>query len=219
MHWTDIPIHVIDFEGTKASGILEYGVVTLEGGEIKETKTRLCRAKGAITALDTRQHGIREKDTQGALPFSDEWELFSNLHKTGPLGAHNATTENMLIKDTWPYGKEAPDFLEAEKTRNTWGPWVDTCQLYKALYPQLDNHKLMELVKVFQLGEKLDELAEEHCPPNRSKHHCALYDALASALLIQYVGELPKFEGMTIEWLLINSAPGSKRRDLEQRLF
>jgi hypothetical protein len=34
MIWTEQTIHFIDFEGAIAGGILEYGVVTLLGGEM-----------------------------------------------------------------------------------------------------------------------------------------------------------------------------------------
>ena len=34
------PIHVIDFEGSRQSGIVEYGVVTLHGAEIVAAHTR-----------------------------------------------------------------------------------------------------------------------------------------------------------------------------------
>jgi DNA polymerase-3 subunit epsilon len=37
---------------------------------------------------------------------------------------------------------------------------------------------------VFQEQHRLDEWAAVHCPETRRKYHCALYDALASALLI-----------------------------------
>ena len=39
--WKDTPVHFIDFEGNSTSGIIEFGVVTLRGGEIAETRTRL----------------------------------------------------------------------------------------------------------------------------------------------------------------------------------
>jgi DNA polymerase-3 subunit epsilon len=35
------------------------------------------------------------------------------------------------------------------------------------------------------LQGQLDSLAERHCPSQRRKYHCALYDALASALILR----------------------------------
>ena len=58
MRWAATPIHFIDFEGSAASGILEFGVVTLQGGGIAATHTRLCRATGPVAADDTKVHGL-----------------------------------------------------------------------------------------------------------------------------------------------------------------
>jgi hypothetical protein len=41
MSWTEQPIFFVDFEGSRASGILEYGVATVVGGQITEARTRL----------------------------------------------------------------------------------------------------------------------------------------------------------------------------------
>ena len=57
--WTDIPVHVIDFEGSRETGIVEFGVVTLRGGVIADVTTRLCGARGRIGAEDVRVHGLQ----------------------------------------------------------------------------------------------------------------------------------------------------------------
>lgn len=219
MHWTSIPIHIIDFEGTKASGILEYGVVTIENNSITQTATRLCQSAGSISPQDSRLHGISEADTQDKLPFSHDWPLFSSLRSSGPLAAHHAQTENMLLKHTWPYTKNSPDWINPEQFSTSWGPWIDTCQLFKTLFPQLESHKLIYLIETFHLSEQLADLSQKHCPPNRNKPHCALYDALASALLLQYITSLPQFEDTSIQWLIVNSSSQSNRQSLEQRNF
>jgi DNA polymerase-3 subunit epsilon len=41
MSWTEHPIHFLDFEGSRASGVLEYGVAVLQCGAILETHTRV----------------------------------------------------------------------------------------------------------------------------------------------------------------------------------
>ena len=50
MSWTEQPIFFVDFEGSRASGVLEYGVATLLGGQVVETATRLCAATGRVRA-------------------------------------------------------------------------------------------------------------------------------------------------------------------------
>jgi DNA polymerase III epsilon subunit-like protein len=219
MHWSSTPIHIIDFEGSKTSGILEYGVVTLHQNRITQTQSRFCQPIGIISVQETRQHGISIEDTQNTLPFSNEWSFFASLRSTGVLAAHHAQTENMLLKNTWPYPRSSPDFLNPNQLSTSWGPWIDTCQLFKTFYPQLDSHKLVDLINTFQLSEKLAKITQKHCQPSRNRPHCALFDALASTLLLQHITSLAQFDKITISWIIINSAPQAKRQLLEQITF
>ena len=41
MHWRAVPIHVLDFEGSLAGGVVEYGVAVLQGGEVVEFAIKL----------------------------------------------------------------------------------------------------------------------------------------------------------------------------------
>ena len=216
MHWTQIPIHFIDFEGNGTCGILEFGVATVVNGEISATRTRICRARGPIDVSDVRLHGIRSVDTEIHRPFSDEWGYFKDLRGTGPLGAHHATFENRLLKMVWPYPPYSPDFHRTGEQVADWGLWIDTCVLYGKLFPKFESHSLEHLIGSFLLQDRLDTLAQSHCPKRRAKYHCALYDALASALLLMHLSILPGFEEISIEWLLTHSSPrGGRSAQLE----
>ncbi|TVP79568.1 MAG: hypothetical protein EA353_05895 [Puniceicoccaceae bacterium] len=43
--------------------------------------------------------------------------------------------------------------------------------------------------------------------------HCALYDALASALLLRRLGEEPELKGGTLRWLFLQSAASDAARE------
>ena len=88
--WTEFPIHFVDFEGSLGSGVLEYGVATLQAGTIVATQGRLCAATGHIAIEDREVHGLAAADVAGWPPFEDEWEVFARLRETGPLAAHFA---------------------------------------------------------------------------------------------------------------------------------
>lgn len=206
-HWTDTPIHIIDFEGSRATGVLEYGVVTIHRGSIVNTHTRLCAPIAAIPEAETLIHGIGAEDTLGQAPFCAEHELFMDLRSTGPLCAHNASFENHLLKAVWPYPRTSPDFMNAGREVTNWGPWIDTLRLYELVFPMLSEHGLGALLDSFGLKDKLDMIADEHCPPTRRKYHCALYDALGSAMLLTHLGRLPGYENLSLEWLLVHSQP------------
>jgi DNA polymerase-3 subunit epsilon len=218
MHWSAVPIHFIDFEGNLTSGILEYGIVTLQAGEIARVETRLCRAVGRIRSSDTALHGLAERDVEGTMPFAEEFERFAQLRETGPLGAHFAQAENALIKSVWPYPRTSPDFSRPGYSGGDWGPWIDTGRLYLHAFPTLKSGQLSELVELFRLSSQLKVLADAHCPEGRRQFHAALYDTLAAALLFLDLAKRPEFRDATIPWFLqMSTANAEKRADLQQR--
>lgn len=88
------------------------------------------------------------------------------------------------MRDEWATPPLSPLFVEEGKTA-AWGPWIDTRRLYAQACPDLTRYGLGDLVTTLQLQRRLDPLVEEHCPASRNRPHCALYDALAAALLLQ----------------------------------
>jgi DNA polymerase-3 subunit epsilon len=215
--WTEQPIHFVDFEGSLASGILEYGVVTLQGGQILETKTRLCRATGRVRPEDAAVHRLREADVSDCAPFADDWEHFAALRERGPLAAHYAGVENSLLKAAWPYPRTSPDFGRPGEQAAGWGPWVDTARLYAQLFPSLPSGRLERLVAVCGLQAELDARAAACCPPARRCYHSALYDALAGALLLARLAAEPAAAGKSVRWLLAMSTLNPEKRDALQQ--
>lgn len=217
MRWADTPIHFIDFEGSAASGILEFGVVTLQGGAIAATHTRLCRATGPVAADDTKVHGLSADGLASQAYFAAEWERFAGLRASGPLAAHFAPVENSLLRKVWPYPRESPDFARPGKTATEWGPWIDTGRLYPQLFPQLGSVRLEDLVARQGLQPELEIVSRQHCPPERRRYHAALYDALAGALLLQALLRRPECREATIPWLLqMSTLDADKRGALQQ---
>ena len=213
MYWRAVPIHFLDFEGSLAGGVVEYGVAVLLDGEVVETATRLCRPSGAIRREDSAVHGIIEPDVAGAAPLADDWDRFAGWRQRGPMAAHFAGTENALLKATWPYARQSPDYTHAGVATNNWGPWIDTGRLLPQLFRGIGSAKLEDLVTQFALEPELLVLAARHCPPARRHYHAALYDALAAALLLRAALSRPEFEAATIPWLLELSSLGPARRE------
>jgi DNA polymerase III epsilon subunit-like protein len=72
------------------------------------------------------------------------------------------------------------------------------------------------LIDAFNLSKSVDHLASKFCPQDRQKPHCALYDALASALLLQVATD--KFGLSPRELLLASqSAKSKQKKDLSQK--
>ncbi|HVS51846.1 MAG TPA: 3'-5' exonuclease [Opitutaceae bacterium] len=216
--WTEQPIFFVDFEGSRLSGVLEYGVATLLRGQVVEARTRLCRAIGRIRPEDAAVHGLREEMLGTRDPFADDWEYFAALRERGPLAAHYAGVENALLKSVWPYPRSSPDFARPGERAIEWGPWIDTARLYAQLYPQLASGKLETLVAACGLQRELDALAAQHCPADRRRYHAALYDALAGALLLASLARDPQLAQLTTMQLLALSTLDPEKRDaLQQR--
>jgi DNA polymerase III epsilon subunit-like protein len=218
MRWTEQPIFFIDFEGSHASGVLEYGVVTLLGGRVTSTQTRLCAPAGRVRAEDTLVHGLREESLAGCAPFSADWELFARTREKGPFAAHYAGAENALLKSVWPYPRSSPDFARPGATLAEWGPWIDSARIYAQLYPGLESGRLESLVAACGLQAELDALAGAHCPPGRVRYHAALYDALAGALLLGSLSRHEQIASLTVMQLLaISTLDPARRESIVQR--
>ncbi|MDR0535670.1 MAG: 3'-5' exonuclease [Puniceicoccales bacterium] len=213
--WSEIPVHVLDFEGSVRTGVIEYGIATLHRGEIVATHTRLCAPLASVPPKETRCHGLRDTDLANAGPFSENWGFFAEMRRTGFFCAHHVSTEQTLLKATWPYPGAMPDHAHPGEFLNAWDPWLDTHHLARVMLPDLPDHKLENLVQHFSLGTALVEAAENHCPPRRRKYHCALYDALAAALLLQrLVGIFHKNHAAppSVEQLVLASLPPARQQ-------
>lgn len=211
MSWAEQPIHFLDFEGSVASGILEYGIVTLHRGAVTRLQTRLCRPKGVIPPQDTAVHGLAAPDLAGAAPFADEWELFAGLRETGPLAAHYAGAENSLLKSVWPYPRSSPDFAHGTGRVAEWGPWIDSAPLCAQFRPG-PGGGLGEIVAAFGLQARLELEAAQLCPPARRRYHAAPYDALAGALLLLELGRDPAFAALSVRQILAFSTLDPRKR-------
>ncbi|MDR1890606.1 MAG: hypothetical protein LBQ23_00265 [Puniceicoccales bacterium] len=154
-------IHVIDFEGNRNLGISEFGVVTLENFEIINTRTEYC-----------------------ANFFGNYLDYFLSLRRSGLLAAHSAQVEDGLLRHHWASPGSVPMFIDDGMTV-FWGPWIDTKLVYRRLFKGLESYELQDLIASFDLHSALWELAKQYCSPSAMNFHNSLFDALATALLIQ----------------------------------
>jgi len=214
--WKRIPVYMMDFEGSAASGVVEYGVVRLVAGQVDATWTGLCRPTGQVPKRDGDVHGLSAEDLRGCCPFASHYERFVQFRRDGIFAAHNRHAENSFLKRTWAIPPAVRDWEGAAESRTqTWGPWLDTLDIYRGLYPQLPGYGLSELIAAFRLAERLDAVVAQHCPETRRRPHCALYDALASALLLLRLEDEPRLrDTISLSWLLGHGALRHQQGDL-----
>ncbi len=214
----ELPIHVIDFEGGPQCGIVEFGVVTLKGFSIVETSTRLCKPKAAISRKEEAVHGIGNACVKGVAPFADEWDRFASMRERGPLAAHFASAENSMLKAVFPYPRMSNNWIQSAGKTAEWGPWLDTGIMYRNHGDDGSSLKLEDLVSRWGLQRELDELAVKYCPSGRQRYHCALYDALASALLfLHYCAELSDVAPTLLQLVAESQGSAAKRQGVEQQ--
>ncbi len=216
--WSDLPLHIVDFEGSNRTGVIEYGVVTLLRKEIFSTATKTHLARASLSSLDTQCHGLSDADLISETPFESEWDYWVSLRRTGIFVAHNATVESQLLRLTWPRPSAVPSLEQGTQTAE-WGPWIDSCRLARLWLPTLGDYKLASLIKLFKLQGQLDALAERYCPPQRRKYHCALYDALASALILRTLCAGEGRSQLTVSQLVQDSLSLPAREDSMQGEF
>ena len=151
---------IIDFEGSISQGIREIGFIQLVDYKIQNA--------GEITV---------KKEERGFIMselFNDRCDFFVS---------HNLSTEKNLIKTIMPY----PSTLKEKKYR--WGPWLDTCYIYKTLYPNILKYDLKNLALTFSNNHEIDKLANLYCPIGKRTFHHSLYDAICTHLLIKRLSE------------------------------
>lgn len=221
MPWTDTPVHVIDFEGSVRTGVVEFGAVTLLDGVVCTLAARLCRPRAHVAAEETRVHGLADADLAAAEPFEAEWLRFAGLRDTGVLAAHFSATENALLRATWPCPRLAPDFLEPGRQAAEWGPWIDSGRLAIDGLRAGAPAGLEDVVETLGLRRALEESAARWCPPARCRFHCAPYDALAAALVLDALARESDGSPWSLARLIAASTADSSRRDerRQARLF
>ncbi|MDR0444795.1 MAG: hypothetical protein LBG98_00690 [Puniceicoccales bacterium] len=184
-----VPIHVIDFEGNRKSGVSEWGVVSLNGQEISKVQTRLCPP-----------FFLPDEVPQSCLDISQDVAYFLQLRRSGIFCAHSCHVEDTLLRHYWASPGYVPSFTSNQKVA-TWGPWLDTCALWGHMAPGLASYGLMDLIQSCSLQESLRREVALHCPPDRAHPHGALYDALAASLLLRFAMQLVP-RRMLEDWIL-----------------
>lgn len=177
----------IDFESAGASrGQTDVPVQiaisqwSLEGG-LGESFCSFLSTDQKITWAAQKVHGITPKDLQGAPSLLSLWPEVKRLLSDRIIVAHGHGTEKRFLR-AFP--------------GHSFGPWVDTLHLSRAAWPELDSFTLSALCDRFALSAVV---GANH--PERQWHD-ALYDASASALLLQHLVAELKLAEKSIDLLL-----------------
>ena len=119
-----------------------------------------------ITWSARKVHGIRDQDIEDAPAFTTLWPTVREALAGRVVVAHGAGTEKRFLR-AFPF--------------HGFGPWADTLKVAHAAWPDAPGHALEDLVIMSGLKHEVDAL----CPGRR--WHDALYDAVASLVLLRHI--------------------------------
>ena len=180
---------VLDFESTgavagHADEPWQVGMVELENGRatgrFHESYLHVAAGRPFNPYAPGRHAEIRHV-LAAAPPAADLWPVWRPWLEGRPLAAHNVGTEKKFLQRTAPL--------------HEFGPWIDTLKLARRVRPDLEGHSLAEVCAALGVVGRAREL----CPGR--EWHDALFDAFASALVLEHCLALPGWENVSVEAL------------------
>jgi DNA polymerase-3 subunit epsilon len=163
----------IDFEsaGVIRGGTdtpIQLGIAVMSGLELlpEESLVSYLHTDRPVTWQASQVHGITTSDLRGAPTFVSLWPEVRQRLGNRVVVAHGAGTEKRFLRAFPLHG---------------FGPWLDTLTLARRFWPGVRDYSLETLIAAGGLQASLDAA----CPGRR--FHDALYDAVASLLVLRHV--------------------------------
>ncbi|MCF7817424.1 MAG: 3'-5' exonuclease [Kiritimatiellales bacterium] len=183
----DVEVTVLDYESTGslagyANEPWQIGMVSLKAGKVDsatmfESFLRV-DANRPFNPHAPGRHAVLRDAIAAAPTVQDLWPRIQPRLFDCPLCAHNVATEKK--------------FTRAAAPMHRFGPWIDTLKIARKVWPAGPSYALDDLVALLGLKSKVDAL----CPGRVA--HDALYDAVASAMLLEHLLEQPGWGNVTV---------------------
>ena len=187
----DVEITVLDYESTGSlAGYVnepwQIGMVSLKDGKVDRSSQfeSLLRvdANRPFNPHAPGRHAMLRDAIANAPTQQGLWPQLESRLMNRPLCAHNVSTEKK--------------FTRAAAPMHRFGPWLDTLRIARKIWPGLPSYALTDVLGSLHLKERVDAL----CPDKEA--HDALYDAVASAMLLEVLLEQPGWKRITLGELL-----------------
>jgi DNA polymerase-3 subunit epsilon len=121
-----------------------------------------------VTWAAQKVHGITLDDLVGAPSLLSLWPTLKEMLGGAVVVAHGKGTEKRFLRAFPGHG---------------FGPWIDTLHLARAAWPELPDHSLGAICQ----SRGVCEMVSQRVP--RGRWHDALYDAMASLILLEHLIE------------------------------
>ena len=185
----DAILTVLDFESTGAvrghvDEPWQVGMVEMQDGRVTgrflESWLRVAPDRPFNPYAPGRHAEIRQV-LAGAPRMADQWPAWRPWLERRPLAAHNIGTERKFLRRAAPL--------------HSFGPWIDTLRLARHVRPDLEGHSLSAVCDAMTLTVRVHEFC-----PGRNWHD-ALFDAFASALILEHCLAMPGRGDVSVEAL------------------
>ncbi|MEI8312773.1 MAG: 3'-5' exonuclease [Verrucomicrobiota bacterium] len=161
----------IDFESAgsapgRTDEPVQIAIAHLVGTEISAALCSYVKTGNPVTWAARKVHGITDSMIKDAPRFVDLWPRIKSDMEGCWIVAHGAATEKRFLR-VFPF--------------HSFGPWVDTLDLARSVYPGLTSHALGEVIKVLGLESDPEIQAKGF------RWHDARCDAIASLVLLRHL--------------------------------
>ncbi len=183
----DAEITVLDYESTGSlSGYAnepwQIGMVSLRGGKVDpdslfESLLRVDANRPFNPHAPGRHALLRDAIAEAPTP-QELWPEIRPRLTDYPLCAHNVATEKKFTRLMAPMHR--------------FGGWIDTLRIARKVWLGCPSYALEDLIVMLDLKPKVDAL----CAGKEA--HDALYDAVASAMLLEHLFEQPGWGDITV---------------------
>ncbi len=183
----DAEITVLDFETTGSmhgfdNEPWQIGMVSLKQGRVDkdslfENLLKVDANRPFNPHAPGRHAVLRDEIAQAPTPQALWPQILPRLTRY-PLGAHNIATEKKVLRSMAPMHR--------------FGIWIDTLRIARRAWPGCPSYALEDLIVMLDLKARVDALCVGRAA------HDALYDAVASAMLLEHVLEQPGWASSSI---------------------
>jgi DNA polymerase-3 subunit epsilon len=161
----------IDFESAgsapgRTDEPVQIAIVHLLGSKIAPSLCSYVKAGSPVTWAARKVHGITDSMIRDAPRLVDLWPRIKSDMEGCWIVAHGAATEKRFLR-VFPF--------------HSFGPWVDTLDLARAVYPGLASHALGEVIKALGLEN------EPEIQAGGFRWHDARCDAIASLVVLRHL--------------------------------
>jgi len=174
----DIETTGLDYTKEK---MVEFAAIKLENGKIKDTYETLINPQQHIRKSSIAIHGITEEMVKDSPKEEEVIEKILNFIGDHPIVAHNAIFDYTFLNES------SLRFCKKELTN----PRIDSQQMFKEVYPDLDSHGLEALTKKFNV-----ELINHHRAMDDAMSLALVYPSLKKLYLQKYDWEVKQLDNV-----------------------